>query len=308
MCPISQRLAAWRSNGNERATRGGPPVQPSRLVRHRVRRCRLHALGQVFGFGVRRAPQAQRPPAQHDQAASRRSSRKRFNRRAQPLPPAGPSLATSAPLPPPRPADLGRRSPAQQIQPLPRWSVSAVPMPSRAPVTPTPSPVPNRDAARRRHLDPGESAARLDPGEGRRQRGLQATAWIPVQLPAASAQPAAQGPWTKYQTGAAVAARAGHPEPVGVLDVGRRQTLASTSKAPAKPGASAPPRKAHGRSIRPPSRRSRRRSPGSTWGAENNNAPWLDFPAAKPEPTVGAFHRPLREQLTRRRKARRRTR
>ena len=245
-----------------------------------------NALGQVFGFGGSPGPQAQ-------QAPQAQPSPSRFapiipqalqSPRPAPLPPAGPSLATSAPLPPPRPADLGQASPAQQID-LPTFDVSAAPMPSR-PVTPTPSPVPNAAPLAAAtsipvNLPPASSPARDS-------AALGAAASIPVQLPAASAQPAAQGPWTKYQT-----AQPSQPAPV-TRDPWERPTSADDKPwldfQAAKPGASA--QAAEGpwtkyQTAQPSQPAPVARDPWER--PENNNAPWLDYQAAKPEPTVGAF-------------------
>ena len=119
----------------------------------------------------------------------------------------------------------------------------------------------------------------------------RAAASIPVQLPTASAQPAAEGPWTKYQT-----AQPSQPAPV-TRDPWERPTPADDKPwldfQVAKSGASAPA--AEGpwtkyQTAQPSQPAPVTRDPWER--PENNNAPWLDFQPAKPaapETTVGAF-------------------
>ena len=255
-----------------------------------------NALGQVFGFGGSPGPQAQ-------QARQAQPSPSRFaliipqalqSPRPAPLPPASPSLATSAPLPPARPADLGQASPAQQIN-LPTFNVTAAPMPSsRFATTPSPAPAaasPNAAPLAAAASIPVQLPPASSPASGSDNAALGAAASIPVQLPTASAQPAAEGPWTKYQT-----AQPSQPAPV-TRDPWERPTPADDKPwldfQVAKSGASAPA--AEGpwtkyQTAQPSQPAPVTRDPWER--PENNNAPWLDFQPAKPaapETTVGAF-------------------
>ena len=180
------------ANGNERATRTDPIYTQADWSG--IGSGIANALGQVFGFGGSPGPQAQQAPKlSRRQAASRQSSRKRFNHRARRH--CRPQAHRWRPARHCRlqgPLTSAKRRPRSKID-LPTFDVSASPYAVEA-GHPNTVAGPQCSTTRRRGLDPGQSAARLDPNAA----ALSAAASIPVQ--AASAPPAEEGPWTKYQT------------------------------------------------------------------------------------------------------------